>query len=83
MEHLSIQREEDELEIQIDDSQASFESLEGSYVLVGRFLTDRPIRSYMMKEKIAEFWCPVCQMSIKEADNNLYLFQFFHPRDME
>jgi hypothetical protein len=83
MEHLRIEGEEEELEIQFDESQASIEAVEGSYVLVGRFLTDRPVRSYMMKEKIAEFWRPVCQMSIKEVDPNLYLFQFFHPRDME
>lgn len=30
-----------------------------------------------------EFMRPVCQMSIKEVDDNMYLFQFFHPRDME
>jgi hypothetical protein len=36
-----------------------------------------------MKEKMTEFMKPVCQMSIKEVDTNLHLFQFFHPRDME
>jgi hypothetical protein len=83
MEHLYIEGEEDELEILVDERQITNDVVGASYVLVGRFLTDRPVRFHMMKEKMAEFWRPVCKVSIKEVEPNLYLFQFFHPRDME
>jgi len=40
MKHLSIEGEEDEVKIQIDENQVVTDSLEVSYVL-GRFLTNR------------------------------------------
>ncbi|KAK2391420.1 hypothetical protein QL285_064881 [Trifolium repens] len=80
METLAI-TEEEELEIQLDDSQANTDEL--GFYLVGRFLTDRPIRFHIMKSKMAEFWQPVCGVAVKQAGTNLYVFRFFHPRDME
>jgi hypothetical protein len=82
IERLTIAEEEDEIEITIDDSTGNQEE-NHALCLVGRFLTDRPIRTRMMKEKISEFWQPVCKVAIKEINPNLFLFQFFHPRDME
>lgn len=81
METLAITEEEEELEIQLDDSQANTD--EPGFYLVGRFLTDRPIRFHIMKSKMAEFWQPVCGVAVKQAGTNLYVFRFFHPRDME
>lgn len=51
--------------------------------LVGRFLTDRSIRVTIMKERMAGIWRPVKEVVIKEASTNLFLFQFFHKKDME
>ncbi|MCI22704.1 DUF4283 domain protein, partial [Trifolium medium] len=81
MERLTITAEEEELEIQVDDSQEKNEN--PALCLVGRFLTERPIRIRIMKEKMAEYWQPVCKVAIKEVNSNLFLFQFFHPKDLE
>lgn len=51
--------------------------------LAGRFLTDRTIRSHMMKERMAEVWRPVKGVSIREVSLGMFLFQFFHKIDME
>jgi hypothetical protein len=36
-----------------------------------------------MKVRLAEVWRPVKSMSVKEASQGLYLFEFFHPLDIE
>jgi len=56
---LSLSDEEEELEITIDVP--SNQTIDTSASLVGRFLTDKPIRGYMMTEIIAEFSHAVLQ----------------------
>lgn len=51
--------------------------------LVGRFLIDRPIWVTIMKERMAEIWRPVKGLVIKKTSSNLFLFQFFHKKDLE
>lgn len=48
--------------------------------LVGRFLTRKPIRTLVMKDKLAVIWQPGDGISIKVLDSNLFLFQFYHWR---
>lgn len=50
--------------------------------LMGHFLTDRPIRVMIMKERMASIWRPVKGAVIKETSPGLFLFQFFH-KDMD
>ncbi|KEH17512.1 uncharacterized protein [Medicago truncatula] len=78
---LSLSNEEVELELHpvITLTQPSNLNL----LLVGRFLTNRPIRSYMMMEKIKTFWNPVREMRIEEIEPGLYSFQFTHHLDMQ
>lgn len=51
--------------------------------LVGRFLTDRPFRVVIMRERMTSIWWPVRGVVIKEASPGIFLFQFFHKKDME
>ncbi|XP_019158007.1 PREDICTED: uncharacterized protein LOC109154735 [Ipomoea nil] len=51
--------------------------------LVGRFLTDRAIKFEHMKQVMASVWRPVMGMHVGLLDENLFLFHFPHPKDMQ
>jgi 14-3-3 protein epsilon len=53
------------------------------WCLVGRFLGDRPIHVKSMKVRIADLWRSVKGVTIKQAKEGLFLFQFAHALDME
>lgn len=50
--------------------------------LVGRFATDKSIRTHIMKERLAAIWRPVKGVSIQEVEPRLFLFQFYHKIDL-
>lgn len=79
--NLSLSDDEEELELQpeINSTQIADPNLR----LVGRFLTNRPIRTYMMMEKIETFWNPVRGVKIQELEPNLFTFQFYHHLDLQ
>lgn len=51
--------------------------------LVGRFLTEKMINLRAMKSRMANVWKPTMGISIKELEQGIYLFQFFHKEDMQ
>lgn len=51
--------------------------------LVGRFLTRKPTRTLIMKDRLAAIWQPGRGVSIRALDSNLFLFQFFHSRNLK
>ena len=57
-----------------------------SHCLVGHFLTDRSINFAAMGHTIVPIWRPVKGVhaigQVKEIRDNLYIFQFFHERDI-
>ncbi|XP_019161442.1 PREDICTED: uncharacterized protein LOC109158077 [Ipomoea nil] len=53
------------------------------YNLVGRFLTDRLIKADHMQQVMAAVWRPVMGMVVVALADDLFLFQFPHPRDMQ
>lgn len=79
--NLSLSDEEEELEILIENIPNN--TADTSASLVGKFLTDKPIRGHMMTAKMAEFWHPGRGVNIKEIEPNLFTFKFFHFRDMQ
>lgn len=50
--------------------------------LVGRFLTEKNINTKAMKTKMADIWKPMMGINIKELEQGIYLFQFFHKEDL-
>lgn len=50
--------------------------------LVGRFLTDRPLRLQVIKDRMAGVWRTLGVVAIRELETGLVLFQFFHPVDV-
>lgn len=50
--------------------------------LVGRFLTEKNINTKVMKTKMADIWKPTMGISIKELEQGVFLFQFYHKEDL-
>ncbi|XP_031111264.1 nucleolin 1-like isoform X3 [Ipomoea triloba] len=79
---LSLDEEEDEgMVIGIDE--VNEDGVEYKYMLVGKLLTDKPIKFKVLRDTIAATWRPVMGMMMNEAEYNLFVFQFFHQVDMK
>lgn len=50
--------------------------------LLRRFLSDKPIRSHIMKDRLSGIWRPGRGVLIKEVELGLFRFQFFHKVDL-
>jgi len=53
------------------------------YCLVGRLLTNKPIRFTVFKTRMATLWKPKHKVDISLMDPNRFMFQFFNYGDME
>ncbi|XP_031101918.1 uncharacterized protein LOC116005821 [Ipomoea triloba] len=53
------------------------------FELVGRFLTQRAIKFEHMQQVMASVWQPVMGVRIVSLEDNLFVFQFPHRRDMQ
>ncbi|XP_019171083.1 PREDICTED: uncharacterized protein At4g02000-like [Ipomoea nil] len=51
--------------------------------LVGRLLTDRQVRFEHMQQVFASVWRPVMGMFAVSLADDLFLFQFSHPKDLQ
>ncbi|GAU38028.1 hypothetical protein TSUD_395880 [Trifolium subterraneum] len=80
LDNLNIDEEE---ALNFDLEENSGEQYDVNLCMVGRFIHDRPIKFNIMKAHLADVWRPVKGMVVKEATQGLYLFQFFHPLDVE
>lgn len=50
--------------------------------LVGRFVTNKAIRTHIMKERLSAIWTLVKGVTIQEVETGLFLFQFYHKLDL-
>ncbi|VFQ64830.1 unnamed protein product [Cuscuta campestris] len=55
----------------------------GSWMLVGRFLTDKLIKLEFMQQVMASVWRPVKGVQVSEIEPNLFSFVFFHKSDLQ
>ncbi|MCH83494.1 hypothetical protein A2U01_0004317 [Trifolium medium] len=78
---LNLQNEDDELEIELEEGEPEVQKV--SFRLVGRFLTNRPIRVKVMMDKMGEIWQPGRGMAIEEAYPGIFVFKFFHQLDVQ
>lgn len=51
--------------------------------LVGRLLTEKNINTRAMRTKIADVWKPSMGINIKELEQGIFLFQFYHKEDKQ
>lgn len=49
---------------------------------VGRFLIERNVTVRAMKSKLADVWKPAIGINIKELEQGIFLFQFYHKEDI-
>lgn len=77
--------------LDIDDEENESFVLDGDFeedvnrfelCLVGRFLTEKNINVRAMKSKLADVWKPTMRISIKDINQDVFLFQFFRKEDM-
>lgn len=80
MERLNL-REDDNMEFGPEGDQ--YEEANRALCLVGRFLTDRNIRVPIMKDRMADIWRPGRGVTIREVEEGLFSFQFFHQLDIQ
>ncbi|MCH81083.1 hypothetical protein A2U01_0001862 [Trifolium medium] len=80
MEGLTFTHEEGGVTVNLAQHQAVNEILD--HCLVGKFLADRPVRTHIMKERLANLCRPVKGVMITPIESNRFLFQFFHNLDM-
>lgn len=78
---LTLDEEEDTGLVLEDDEIAEYEE-NNRFILVGKLLTEKPVKFNFMKETLAAAWRPGKGMTVKEATENIYIFQFFHEVDM-
>ncbi|MCI30129.1 hypothetical protein A2U01_0051338 [Trifolium medium] len=81
VENLSLNDDEDELEIDLNEEEVRTQ--QKTFNLVGRFLTNRPIRVNMMMNKMRDIWQPGKGMNIEEVQPGLFMFRFFHQLDVQ
>jgi hypothetical protein len=81
IENLQLHSDDDDLEIQLEDDERVVQKT--SFRLVGRFLTNRPIRAKVMIDKMGDIWQPGRGITIEEAYPGLFVFQLFHQLDVQ
>lgn len=82
MEGLSLVEEEEEgLVFDLEGNQGRTNDLE--LCLIARFLTDKRIHTNTMKNRLPRVWHPGKEVSIKEVETGLFVFQFFHKLDLQ
>lgn len=74
--------EEDEGGLEFEDESTEVKE-DYRYILVGKLLTEKPIKFNIMKDTLAAIWRPGRGMSVKELAVNRVLFQFFHDVDLK
>jgi hypothetical protein len=53
------------------------------YCLVGMLLISKPVHFVSFRDRMVQVWKPECKVEISRIDNNRFMFQFFHHKNME
>ncbi|VFQ67019.1 unnamed protein product [Cuscuta campestris] len=87
-----LQATMDNLELGEEEIGISFEADSGIHTnlgddqtwnIVGRLLTDKPIKFDIFKNVIASVWKPAMGVQITQGEEGILWFRFFHPKDAE
>ncbi|MCI04629.1 DUF4283 domain protein [Trifolium medium] len=82
MERLNLDDVEDEIEIPEEEIRTG-DAFDPALCLVGRFLTNRPVRAHMVKGHMSDVWTPVRGVAIREVKAGIFMFRFFHHLDVQ
>lgn len=78
----SLAIEEEENEAFVLEEEAEEEINKYELCVVGKFLAERNINVRAMKTRLADLWRPAMGINIKEIEQGVFLFQFYHKEDM-
>lgn len=79
---MSLEAEEERGVDLPDETEDQSASINMHHAMVGKFLTDKHIKFDYMQQVLASVWRPVMGMRVKEIKTNLFVFQFFHEKDI-
>lgn len=74
--------EEEENEAFVLDGEVAEVTNKYELCIVGRFLTEKSINVRAMSSKMADIWRPSLGINIKEIEQVVFLFQFYHKEDL-
>ncbi|XP_031106836.1 uncharacterized protein LOC116011413 [Ipomoea triloba] len=57
-------------------------AVEVEFYIVGRLVTNKPTKFAFLKDTMASVWQPLMGMNARELQPHLYLFRFFHEKDV-
>jgi hypothetical protein len=80
MEGLTFTHEDGGVTVTMSQNHVANEILD--HCLVGKFLTDKPVKVKAMIDRMTHLWRPMKQMMVTPIECNRFLFQFFHGRDV-
>jgi len=83
MEHLRLEEDNEEIEIPEEELVREGGGFDPSLCLIGRFLTNKQVRTHMMKENMKDIWSVVKGLEIREIKMRVFLFQFSHKLDIQ
>jgi hypothetical protein len=83
IERLTLEEDDEELEVEIGDTSERIKEINPAWCFAGRFLTNRPIRTDMMKVAMAGVWSPVRGVTVKRSNSGVFVFQFHHHLDVQ
>jgi hypothetical protein len=83
IDRLTLEDDDDEVEVEIEATPERELEINPALCLVGRFLTNRPIRLQWMKVAMGGVWSPVRGVTIKQAETGIFVFQFHHHLDLK
>nr|GLL37660.1 uncharacterized protein LOC112095587 [Ipomoea trifida] len=77
---LSIEDGEEGVIVGLDENDAPVVNLR--FIVVGRVVTDRPVRFTLFRDVMASVWRPARGVSVKDIGEDRFLFQFYHEMDV-
>lgn len=85
MNNITLEDEEEGgLDIEVEEvNNGAFAGFNAKLCVVARFITDGNADFQALQQTLASLWKPGKGVYIKELENNLYLFQFYHELDVK
>ncbi|XP_019179235.1 PREDICTED: uncharacterized protein LOC109174453 [Ipomoea nil] len=75
--------EDDDVAMQVPNVPKNQPDSEEGYYVVGRLVTQKPIRFPFFQDTMAAVWRPAMGVNTRQLESRRYLFRFYHEADVE
>ncbi|XP_019171922.1 PREDICTED: uncharacterized protein LOC109167357 [Ipomoea nil] len=75
--------DDEEVSVQLPIASVNLENEEEVFYVVGRLVTNKPVRLPFFHDTMADVWSPVMGVNVKELSPRRYLFRFYLERDID